>query len=237
MALPQFYIRIRVDSLNLNYSKKYISYSTYTRHAQHDIDQSDGQVEKMNSTIGKMLRSTVDSHPQHWDDLLPYVLMAYRATIHESTKCSANLLLFGSENKLPVDLIYAEGLSTEKSIQCPCEYVEWVREASRRAFAKARENLKKSAERQKRLYDKNTFLRTFKVGDWVYVLYPPDLQTKLGKGWTGPCLVITKLGDVNYVIQKSPDSRRITVRVDHIKVYSHGDTPNSWVTAEKKADN
>ena len=106
----------------------------------------------MNSTIHKMLRSTVNSHPQHWDDLLPYVLMAYRATVHESTKCTANLLPFGSENKLPVDLIYAEGLSTEKTIQCPCEYVEWVREASRKAFEKLGENPKKKVQNDRKGY-------------------------------------------------------------------------------------
>ncbi len=200
---------------------------------------SDGVVERNNRTIKKMLRSVVTSNTKDWDDILPYVLMAYRATIHETTKCSANLLLFGSENRLPVDLIYADGLSREVTLPCPCEYVEWVRAASREAFSKARDNLKKNAERQKRLYDRNTFMRTFKIGDWVWVLYPPQLQVKSGKGWIGPFLVIKRLGEVNYVVQKSPDSRKITLHVDHIKAYIHKDTPVSWINAvnqNKKSD-
>ena len=159
--------------------------------------------------------------------------MAYRATIHESTKCSPNLLLFGEENRLPVDLLYANDLAAEFENQCPCEYVEWVREASKEAFAKARENLKKNAERQKKLYDRNTFMRTFKVGDWVWVLFPPELQHKFGKGWNGPFLIIKKLGEVNYIVQKHPDARKITLHVDHIKTYTHDDTPLPWVKSSE----
>ena len=83
--------------------------------------------------------------------------MAYRATIHQSTKCSPNRLLFATENRLPCDLLYAEGLTQEVTVLCPCEYVEWLKQAAREAFSKAREHLKQNAERQKRLYDKNTF--------------------------------------------------------------------------------
>ena len=67
-----------------------------------------------------MLRSTVQSNPQNWDEMLPFVLVAYRATIHESTKCSPNLLFFSAENRLPLDMIYADGLTREVTIQCPC---------------------------------------------------------------------------------------------------------------------
>ena len=195
---------------------------------------SDGLVERNNRTIKKMLRSVVGSNPKDWEDHLPYVLMAYRATIHEGTKCSPNLLLFGEENRLPVDLLYASSITPELESQCPCEYVEWIRGASREAFAKARENLKKSAERQKKLYDRNTFMRYFKVGDWVWVLYPPNLQLKFGKGWNGPFLIIKKLGDVNYIVQKHPDGRKTTLHVDHIKAYKHDDTPQAWIAEPAK---
>jgi transposase InsO family protein len=191
--------------------------------------QSDAVVERNNRTIKKMLRSLVEENVRSWDEYLPYAMMAFRASIHVSTKCSPNLLLFGSENRLPVDLVFADGLTREVSVECPCLYVEWVRGVSRDAFSKAREHLKKNVERQKRLYDRNSFLRTFKVGDWVWVLYPPELQSKLGKGWIGPFLVIKRLGEVNYVVQRSPDSKCVTLHVDHMKVYLHKDTPQSWV--------
>jgi ribosomal protein L21E len=181
-----------------------------------------------------MLKSVVDDNLEGWDTLLPYLMMAYKASVHEAAKCSPNLLLFGNENRLPVDIMYAES-SVEGNIpQCPCEYIEWVRDASREAFSKAREHLKHSAEREKRTYDKNTYMRRFRVGDWVWVLHPPELRNKFGKGWKGPFLVVKILGEVNYVVQEKPTARKITLHVDHMKKYEHSDVPESWVITGSK---
>ncbi len=178
-----------------------------------------------------MLQSYVEDNPKSSEDHLPFITMAYRATPHQSSKCSPNLLMFGEEVRLPVDLMFADGSVEEHIPSCPVEYVEWVRDASRLAFHKARHFLKHSAETQKRLYDKNTFLRTFKVGDWVWVLVPPVLHTKFGRGWKGPFLIVRVLNEVNYVVQENRDSRLITLHVDHMKRYSH-ETPDSWLTAD-----
>jgi transposase InsO family protein/ribosomal protein L21E len=198
---------------------------------------SNGLVERMNRSIKKMLRSVVDDNPEEWDMELPYVVMAYRATIHESTNCSPNLLMFNTENRLPVDLIYADCALNEVVPQCPSECVEWVKVTSQATFAKARECLKNSAERNKRLYDKNTFLRQFHVGEWVWVFYPPAMQNKFGRGWKGPFLVIEKLGDVNYRVQNSPTARIITLHIDHMKIYHHDDVPDSWLRIEPRIQN
>ena len=104
---------------------------------------------------------------------------------------------------------------------------------SPQAFQEAQENLKKSAQRQKRNYDKNTHMREFDVGDWVLVFYPPELQKKFGCGWQGPSLIVQKMGPVNYVVQANENARKITVHVDHIKSYNHEDVPDRWITVAK----
>ncbi len=109
------------------------------------------------------------------------------------------------------------------------EYAEWLRDASKTASQKAREHLQKQTQPQKSYYDKNSMLRKFKLGDWVWVLYPPELQDKLGRPWEGPFLVIDKLGDVTYVVQKDKSGRKIKLHIDHIKRYDHDDTPNPWL--------
>ena len=182
-----------------------------------------------------MLQCVVNDNPKGWDTHLPYLMMAYNSSVHDTTKCTPNMLLFGNENRLPVDLMYAETSVEEMSPQCPCEYVEWVRDASREAFSKAREHIKKNAERESRLYDKNTFLREFNVGNWVWVLYPPEFRNKFGHAWQGPYLVTKRLGTVNYVVQKGPNERKITLHVDHMKMYSHNDVPESWLRVEPKS--
>ena len=88
--------------------------------------------------------------------------------------------------------------------------------------------LKKSAERQKQHYDTNTKLRIFSVGDWVWILHPPAYREKFGKEWLGPYLITSKWGEVNYSVQANPESRKITLHVDHMKRYKH-ETPLNWL--------
>jgi transposase InsO family protein len=197
---------------------------------------SDGMIERCNRSIKKMLRAFTDENPKSWEDHLPYIMMAYRATDQSSTHTSPNLLLFGEENRLPVDLMYAD-CSLEQDIpHCPQQYIEWVRDAARSAFTSAQKHLKQSAQRQKRLYDKNTHLRKFLVGNWVWILHPPSQQKKFGRGWQGPFLIVQKLGDVNYVVQRDEESRRITLHVDHIKPYIHDDTPENWLKSKDQTN-
>ena len=76
-------------------------------------------------------------------------------------------------------------------------------------FEFARQNLKKSAERQKRYYDHKAKETLFKVGDWACCYYPPAARYKFGSGWTGPYLGIKVMCPVD------PDSE---------------DKPRNWMT-------
>ena len=189
---------------------------------------SDGLVERFNRSLRSMLRALCNDVQSDWDEHLCYVLMAYRATVQESTKCTPNLLMFGHElNISPVDIVY--GNTNEKACpNCPIQYVQWVREAMSNAFEKVKYFTKQSAIRQKRSYDKNSRLRQFKRNDWVWVYSPPTDREKFGKGWKGPYLVINVLGEVNYVVQEGPGKRLLTLHVYHMKLYELEDTPINW---------
>ncbi len=45
--------------------------------------QTDGLVERFNGTLKAMLKKFIDSEPRKWDDLLPYLLFAYREVPQE----------------------------------------------------------------------------------------------------------------------------------------------------------
>ena len=47
--------------------------------------QSDGMVERFNRTLASMISMFVDENHSDWDELLPYMTMAYRATEDETT--------------------------------------------------------------------------------------------------------------------------------------------------------
>lgn len=80
-----------------------------------------------------MLSLLVNESRNDWDDHLPYVLMAYRATTHDSTHCSPNLLMTGREMNLTIDITCTTGTSDMSSF-CPTQYVEWVKSATNQAF-------------------------------------------------------------------------------------------------------
>ena len=64
--------------------------------------QTGGMVERFNATLKRLLRKLV-ANPKAWDECLPYVLWAYRGTIHKTTGFSLYQLLFGKEMRMPLD--------------------------------------------------------------------------------------------------------------------------------------
>ena len=68
--------------------------------------QSDGMVERFNRTLTTMLNMFVKENHKDWDEQIPYVMMAYRATEHETMGLSPNMLMLGRETSTPLDLVY-----------------------------------------------------------------------------------------------------------------------------------
>ena len=50
--------------------------------------QSDGMVERMNRTLGTMLRQYVNEQQTDWDEWLPHCAMAYNSSRHSTTGCT-----------------------------------------------------------------------------------------------------------------------------------------------------
>ena len=63
--------------------------------------QGDGLVERMNRSLLDMLSKSANSNGSDWDERLPFVLFAYRASIQESTRESPFFLLYGRDPQLP----------------------------------------------------------------------------------------------------------------------------------------
>ena len=178
-----------------------------------------------------MLSLFVNERRDDWDDYLPFVAMAYRSTQHDSTKCSPNLLMFGHEIRCPIDIMF--GLpKSQTHLSCPIAYFEWVQEGLKNAFEFAHKQIGISASRQKENYDKNLKIRQFHENTWVWRWYPPEANKKLGLGWIGPYLIIKKLTDLTYKIQKHQNSKAIVVHVDQLKPYLGETEPFNWRTHE-----
>ena len=189
---------------------------------------SDGLVERFNRTLKQMLRIFASENPRDWDDHLPFLMMAYRATQQKSTGCTPNLLFMQREISCPLDLMVGDPPNSVSDV-CPIAYIEWIKSAMYITHEFAHKNLGLSAKRQKNNYDFGLKPRAYSIGDWVWRWYPPTACQKLGLGWTGPYLVIKKISNLTYSIQKSPDSRIINVHVDHIIPYQGNNAPDNWL--------
>ena len=189
--------------------------------------KSDGLVERFNRTLLAMLSLFGDKNQKDWDDHLPYVLAAYRATQHNSTGVSPNLLMFNREIDCPIDVIVGQPPGT-KQTECPIQYVQWVQTAMLDAFEFTHEQLGTAANRQKRDYDRNLKPREYARNDWVWRFYPPTAGMILGMGWVGPYLVVKRISYLVYRIQNSEESEPITVHVDDIKPFIGKKHPKSW---------
>ena len=74
--------------------------------------QTDGLVEKFNSTLIGMLSKSVTKHGRDWDTHLPYLLFAYRTSVQSSTGDSPFFLLYGRDARIPTETVLSQPQTT-----------------------------------------------------------------------------------------------------------------------------
>ena len=171
--------------------------------------ESDGMVERFNRTCLMMLSMFVNDRRDNWNELLPFVMHAYRTSVHESTGYSPFRLMMAEECSLPQDV-------------------------SMVAYDHVRQSLRRTAARRKRLYDVKAVNRKFPVGSWVLRYYPPAAQKKLGSPWVGPQQVVRMATGHTVGIQKDPEAPIIFIHIDNLKICPSPDRP-AWIPEASKA--
>ena len=68
--------------------------------------QSISVIERMKNTLPNMLAKCIIEEQSNRSQQLPYVMMAYRSSVHESTGYTPQFLVFGQELSLPLDCMY-----------------------------------------------------------------------------------------------------------------------------------
>ena len=195
--------------------------------------QSDGLVERMNRSLEAMLSMFVSPRQTDWDHYLPFLMMAYRSAVQETTGYSPNMLMLGREAELPVDLLMGRP-ENEEEIHCMTEYVEALAEKLETVHDLARENIQLSSNRQKKYYDHKAQLKQFNQGEAVWLHNPArkkGISPKLTRQWEGPYTVVTRLSDVTYRIQLSARSKPKIVHFNKLKLYVGWDKP-TWFNKE-----
>ena len=184
--------------------------------------QGDGMVERQNRTIQQMLSCYVNDCHDDWSDHLDFIMMAYRSSLHESTGCSPNRVIFGRELNLPLTVQLGEQHYCQGA-ECPIQYVNWVKDTLQKVFSYVRTKSKASTAKQKKHHDKRSKVREVTQGMMVWRWYPPKGRQKLGLGWTGPYRVQEVLS--KHTVKLKSRDRVITVHLDDIKPYEGAEVP------------
>jgi hypothetical protein len=200
--------------------------------------QSNGLAERSNQTIEGILRCLVNGNRAGWDEHLQLAAMAYRATEHTSTGASPNLMVFGQENFMPIDLMFRPpGVGRRDGTRegCVCDYIIWLRDSIQAAYARARECLKAAARRQRRTHDIDIRTVDFKPGDWVLHWHKPTAAKTLSQGWRKPLVIIRKYSSKNYSVQESPETKPHKVHVDYLVRDPVNPYRGNWIKDEEAA--
>ena len=194
--------------------------------------RSDGMIERMNRSINDMLSKYIKSQQKDWDQCLDFIMMAYNSTPHESTGISPYKLVFGREMSFPINIITEPIEEMSQDPKYTSEYVTELEERLREAHDLARKHLKKSAERQKILYNTNVKRHNYEKGDLVWrnqKKNTPGLKLKIARQWTGPWVIIDKKSDIIFKIQHSKKSTAVIIHGDNLKPYK-GNKKAKWFT-------
>ena len=179
--------------------------------------QGNGQVERFNKTLVKMIKAYIKDQDE-WDLHLGCLTGAYRATPHESTGLTPNMVMLGREVKLPMEVTMEE-CSEQNSYG---EYVDNLRLMICKAHTLTRKHLQQATYRQKEIYDTKTLLHEYQSGDLVWYLNESrkeGISPKLQNIYSGPYLVLKGLNRIDYLIQLDRKGTQKVVHHDKLKPY------------------
>ena len=153
--------------------------------------QTNGQVERMNQTIFRMIGKLEEDRKACWSEHLPELLMAYNATCSAVTGYSPYYLLFGRRPRIPVDYLFPTLRDSSHQTKMEVSVVA-MQKRLKEAFAVARHLTSEEVARQCRYYDR-------KAG--AVALQPGDVVMVRTDGFVGKCKVKDRWEDGGFIVE------------------------------------
>jgi len=177
--------------------------------------QANGQVERFNQTLVKMLRKKLGARKDQWDQKIQGLLMDYRASIQATTEKTPAELLFGYRMELPIEAKHP--IPIDELLDEPIDRFQQLEDLHHKRI-EAADLIKKKQEKVKNLWEANKGIATpFQIGDLV-LLYAPAHKRKLEQAWEGPFRI-----------------RRVGQRGSYQLETMGGVVVNKWVTRRRLA--
>ena len=190
--------------------------------------QANGAVERLNRTIGQMLKKSANGDDLDWDLNIPFVRFSYQIQEHSATGHSPFYLTYGRH---PRTLALANGGKLPRA-QVPqdwsIELAKRIKDADAESVATDTANKERRTEKSKK---EATTAVKYKIRDKVLV-HTPQRKGKasaLHKPWTGPYIVIQSREGNTYRLKKADNFRKRIIRhADQIRptIQDHLDYSN-----------
>ncbi len=175
---------------------------------------SNGLVEKANSSLISALRMLADKDQTNWPELLPSVMLAYRASpATQSTHMSPYFILYGRECRLPIDVALIPSSDTGTTV---AQHITELLSNFETTREVVKENIIHAQSKYKKQYDKKAGANCYTAGDRVWLLVSRRSEgrcKKLGKLYTGPYYICVRYGDDTYTLRKCADNKLVAARV------------------------
>lgn len=173
--------------------------------------QTNGQIERYNSTMDAKIATLANARKTDWDDKLPFVTFNYNTTIHATTKQIPFEMLFGRQPILPFD-----HQDTMVTLEQDTEHAHKLKEHLASLTDHAISNILKNQQQYKNRYDQHRSNPLHQLGDLV-LIKTMNNRRKFDVRHEGPFRIIQKLASKTYVVQHVKQSTMIKqVTVDSI---------------------
>ena len=130
--------------------------------------QMNGQVERMNKTIIRMIGKLDEDKKTKWSEHLPEIMLAYNGTRSAVTGFSPYFLIFGRKSRMPVDYLFPTIHDSPHQTRMEVS-VAAMQKRLKEAFAVARQLSAQEAAKQQRYYDRKAGAVILQPGDVVMV--------------------------------------------------------------------
>ncbi|CAF5020147.1 unnamed protein product [Rotaria sp. Silwood1] len=157
--------------------------------------QTNGQIERYNSTMDAKIAALSNLRKTDWDDQLPFVTFNYNASIHSSTKQIPFEMMYGRSPVLPFD-----HQDTNVNISYDSEHAKKLSEFLSKLNEQAKINIIKNQERYKQRYDVNRSDPSYNIGDLILVK-TLNIRHKFDVRYERPFRIIQKITAKTFIVQ------------------------------------
>ncbi|CAF1149684.1 unnamed protein product [Rotaria sp. Silwood1] len=157
--------------------------------------QTNGQIERFNSTMDAKIAALSNQYRSDWDDNLPFVIFNYNTSYHSTTKTIPFELMYGRSPVLPFDL-----QNPNVSLQQSSHYAQNIRQYISHLTNNAKTNIIHAQHQYKSRYDTNRSNPTYSINDLVLIKNIHS-RHKFDIRYEGPFRIIRRLGVKTYLVQ------------------------------------